>query len=154
MKYSEMNLKSVCAYTAGLFPHDLQHLKRVMSEQERDPLFRNVHEAMKEYERRNIAEYTTADGFRQIAKLLIEQGADPNAKHDIAMLGYTPLMLAIELDEAELVEAMLDSKYHQVNWGDSCVDSSTRQRIDLERLVANWHSKKIAQLLVNRFSNT
>ncbi|EKD4047503.1 ankyrin repeat domain-containing protein [Vibrio parahaemolyticus] len=154
MKYSEMNLKSVRAHSAGLFPHDLQHLKRVMSEQDRDPLFRHVHEAMKEHERLNIAKYTTADGFRQIAKLLIEQGADPNAKHDTAMLGYTPLMLAIELDEAELVEAMLDSKYHQVNWGDTCVDSSTRQRIDLERLIVNWRSKKIAQLLVNRFSNT
>ncbi len=154
MKYSEMNLKSVRAYAAGLFPHDIQHLKRVMTEQDRDPLFRNVHEAVKDNERRNIAKYSTAEGFRDIAKLLIEHGADPNAKHDTAMLGYTPLMLAIELDEAELVEVMLDSKYHQVNWGDTCVDSRTRQRIDLERLIINWRSKKIAQLLVNRFSNT
>ncbi|EHH1094054.1 ankyrin repeat domain-containing protein [Vibrio parahaemolyticus O1:K58] len=152
-KYSEMNLQSVRAHSAGLLPHDLEHLKTVMARQESDPIFRSTYEVVKEIERSNIVRYTTADGFRQIAKLLIEQGADPNAKHDTAMLGYTPLMLAIELDEAELVEAMIDSKHHQVNFGDTCMDSLSRQRVDLDRLIRNWRSKKVYQMLIERFSD-
>lgn len=68
----------------------------------------------------------------------MEQGADPNTKHDTAMLGYTPLMLAIKLDEAELVEAMIDSKHLQANFGDTCMDS---------------RSKKVSKMLTERFSD-
>ncbi|MCG6202825.1 ankyrin repeat domain-containing protein, partial [Psychromonas antarctica] len=126
MKYSEVSLQSIRAHAAGLFPHDIQHLKRVMLEQDSNPLFRNTTEACKEYERKNITKYSTAEDFRKIAKILIQHSADPNAKHDTAMLGYTPLMLAAELDEVELIEAMLDSKHHQVNFADTCVDVSLR----------------------------
>jgi hypothetical protein len=152
IKYSEMSLQSVRAHTAGMLPHDLQHLKRVMLEHDSDPLFRNIHETCKEYEKKNIVKYSTVDGFREIAKILIEYGADPNAKHDTAMLGYTPLMLAAELDEAELIEGMLDSKYYQVDFGDTCVDSRTRQRVAIDELIRNWRSLKVAQMLAVRFN--
>ncbi|MFM2579812.1 ankyrin repeat domain-containing protein [Vibrio fortis] len=153
-KYSDQNLQSYMAHAAGLVPHDKEQLKKVIASNEEAPIFSACEDFGREYIERNLRNLTSIDGLREIAKYLIEKGANPNAKHDTAMLGYTPLMLAIELDEAELVEAMLDSKYHQVNWGDTCVDSSTRQRIDLERLIVNWRSKKIDQLLVNRFSKT
>lgn len=153
MKYSEMNLQSVRAHSAGVLPHDLEHLKAVMSKQERDPLFKSMSEVIKATELSNILKYTTADDFRQIAKLLIEKGADPNAKHNTAMLGYTPLMLAIELDEAELVEAMIESKHHQVNFSDTCMDSHSRQRVDLEQLARNWSSTKVSKMLIDRFSD-
>ncbi|MEZ9537342.1 ankyrin repeat domain-containing protein [Shewanella sp. 10N.286.51.B8] len=152
MKYSEMSLQSARAYGAGLLPHDLQHLKRVMLEQENDPMFCEIIEECKEYGKRNIAKYSTAEGFREIAKLLIEYGANPNAKHDTAMLGYTPLMLAVELDEAELIEGMLDSKHHQVDFGSTCVDSRTRQRVTIDRLIRNWRSLKVGKMLVARFN--
>lgn len=153
MKYSKMNLQSVRAHSAGLLPHDLEHLKTVMVKQESDPVFQSIHEVVKKTEIGNILKYTSADGFRQIAKLLIEEGAEPNAKHDTAMLGYTPLMLAIELDEAELVEAMIESKYHQVNSSDTCMDSQSRQRVDLEQLARNWNSTKVSKMLIDRFSD-
>lgn len=153
MKYSEMNLQSVRAHSAGLLPHDLEHLKAVIERQQSDLRFQCIHQAVKATELNNILKHTTAEGLRQIAKLLIEQGADPNAKHDTAMLGYTPLMLAIELDEVELVEAMIDSKYHQANFGDTCIDSRSRQRVDLEQLIRNWRSKKVSKMLTERFSD-
>lgn len=152
MKYSEMSLQSVRAHTAGMLPHDLNHLRKVMMEQDSTPLFQAIQQVMPELMRDNITKYTTSDGFRQIAKHLIEFGADPNAKHDTAMLGYTPFMLAIELDEAELVEAMMESKHHQINFGDTCVDSLSRQRVDLDRLMRNWNSNKVAQMWLERFS--
>ena len=150
MKYSEVNLQSVRAHAAGMLPHDLNHLRDVMMKQDSDPLFQAIHQVLPELQGESITKYTTADGFRQIAMLLIDSSADPNAKHDTAMLGYTPFMLAIELDEAELVEAMLNSKYYKPNLGDTCVDSLSRQRVDIERLIRNWRSCKVAQLLSER----
>lgn len=147
MKYSKMNLQSVRAHSAGFVPHNLEHLKVMMERQQRDPAFQRVHEVVKQTELSNILKHTTADGFRQIAKLLIEKGADPNAKHDTAMLGYTPFMLAVELDEAELVEAMIGSKHHKVNLNDTCIDSRTHQRVDLERLIKHWGSRSISNIL-------
>ncbi|MCG9658188.1 ankyrin repeat domain-containing protein [Vibrio mediterranei] len=152
MKYSEMNLQSVRAHSAGVLPHELDHLKAVMKRQRSDPTFRMMHELMKEIEMSNILKYTSADGYRQIAKLLIEKGADPNAKHNTAMLGYTPFMLAVELDEAGLVEAMIDSKHHQVNLKDTSIDSRSRQRVDLDRLIRNWSSNKVSKMLIKKHS--
>ncbi|WP_261815833.1 hypothetical protein [Vibrio gallicus] len=63
------------------------------------------------------------------------------------MLGYTPLMLAIELDEAELVEAMIDSKQYQANFQDTCIDSRTGQRVDIERLIREWRASNVAKAL-------
>ncbi|PVZ66786.1 ankyrin repeat domain-containing protein [Pelagibaculum spongiae] len=43
----------------------------------------------------------------QISKLLLERGANPNAVHTSPVNGHTPLMLAVEVNEAELVQIML-----------------------------------------------
>ena len=45
--------------------------------------------------------------MRRIATLLIEAGADVNAEHTAPVKGYTPLMLAAELDEVDLFNKML-----------------------------------------------
>ncbi|MCW7555903.1 ankyrin repeat domain-containing protein [Endozoicomonas gorgoniicola] len=45
----------------------------------------------------------------KIAKLLLQRGANPDAVHTSPLPGYTPLMLAVELDEPELVQLMLQN---------------------------------------------
>ena len=45
--------------------------------------------------------------LRKIASLLINSGADVNAEHASPSEGYTPLMLAAELDESSIFEQML-----------------------------------------------
>ncbi|HFG1562047.1 TPA: ankyrin repeat domain-containing protein [Vibrio cholerae] len=112
-----------------------------------DPSFRLGLDATKNYVRENIARYSTADGFREIAKLLIEHGADVNAKHDTAMHGYTPFMLAVELDEGKLVEAMLKSQRHKPNLSDTCVETQRGQRINISQLIINWSSYKVHSVL-------
>lgn len=47
------------------------------------------------------------DELRKIAVILIKAGADSNAEHRSPLMGFTPLMLATELDEVSLVEKML-----------------------------------------------
>ncbi|MBD8512913.1 ankyrin repeat domain-containing protein [Photobacterium sp. CAU 1568] len=147
LKFSDMNLQSVRAYSAGLMPFELEHLKKAMMEQQNDPVFRLGFNATKGYVRENIVRHSTADCFRAIAKLLIEYGADVNAKHDTAMLGYTPFMLAVELDEAELVEAMLKSQHHKPNLSDTCVETQRGRRINISQLIINWGSYKVHTFL-------
>jgi ankyrin repeat protein len=150
MRYSDMNLQSTRAYSSGGLPHDLVQLKKAMMTQDTNPLFQKIHSVCVKLERENIMRYSTAEGFRQIAKLLIEKGADPNAKHETAMIGYTPLMLAIELDEAELVEAMMESKHYAANLEDTCIDSNTGQRVDIKRIIREWRATNVDKVLSER----
>ncbi|EJL3955275.1 ankyrin repeat domain-containing protein [Vibrio cholerae] len=147
LKFSDMNLQSVRAHSAGLMPFELEQLKKVMMGQMNDPVFRLGLDTTKNYVRENIARHSTADDFREIAKLLIEHGADVNAKHDTAMHGYTPFMLAVELDEAELVEAMLKSQCHKPNLSDTCVEAQRGLRINISQLIINWRSHKVHSVL-------
>jgi ankyrin repeat protein len=55
----------------------------------------------------NINKYLTLDNLYKIADLLLEFKADPNAENFYPIHGYTPLMLAAELNEYELFEKML-----------------------------------------------
>ena len=48
------------------------------------------------------------DELITIARMLIERGADPNATHPSPIDGYTPLMLAVENNEPELIKLMLE----------------------------------------------
>jgi len=52
-------------------------------------------------------QHTSIDNLRIIARILLDHGADPNAEHSSSINGYTPLMLAAELDERSLFELML-----------------------------------------------
>lgn len=70
-----------------------------------------------------------------------------NAKHDTAIYGYTPFMLAVELDEAKLVEAMLKSQCHKPNLSDTCVEAQRGLRINISQLIINWRSHKVHSVL-------
>lgn len=48
------------------------------------------------------------ENMREIANILLDAGASPEAEHDSAIKGYTPLMLAAEFDEAMLFSKMLE----------------------------------------------
>ena len=54
----------------------------------------------------NRKQHTSVAELRRIAQLLIQKGADVNAEHLSPVQGYTPLMLAAELDEADLFQLM------------------------------------------------
>ena len=150
MEYSEMGLQSIRAYSAGILPHDIEHLKKCMKKKESSSIYQNIFSVVNENYKNNMAKYSSADGFREIAKLLIEYGADPNAKHNGAMLDYTPLMFAIELDEADLVEVMMEAKHHKPNLKHTCMIAETRERIGIERIIRHWKSAKVANILSER----
>jgi ankyrin repeat protein len=143
MKYSTKSLQSVRANAAGLFPHDLNHLKQVISKQERDPQFSSIMKMLKNRIQTNIEKYTTANDFREIALFLIEQGANPNARHDTAWHDFTPLMLAGELNEAKLFYLMAKAG-GDIN--DSCLNPQNNQRKSCFEIAAHWRSQSVLEL--------
>jgi hypothetical protein len=88
--------------------------------------------------------------MRRIATLLIKAGADVNAEHTAPVKGYTPLMLATELNETILFNEMLSEG------GDprkSYYCKNTRMDVDCWRIADNFQSSKVLSTLqdIERF---
>jgi len=147
MKYSTLNLQSARAHSTGLLPHDLTQLKRVIAEQEKDPSFKYFAQIAKDAVQINIEEHTTVNDFREIALFLILQGASPNSKSNNKLQGYTPLMMAAELNEDVLFYAMAKAGG---NLNDSCVNPQNNQRFSCFDIARHWRSDKILALYKQR----
>jgi ankyrin repeat protein len=147
-KFSDLNLRSLMANNVGLVPHDKEGLIQYLREKESDATYSSIMDKIKAIEIDSILQNTSIEGFREIAKYLIAQGADVNAKHDMALKGFTPLMLAAELDEAELCEYMLNTK-HKGSIDDTCFDPQTNRRYTVREIAAAWQSKEALKVLNN-----
>jgi hypothetical protein len=147
MKYSNMNLQSIRANSAGLLPHDLQNLKAVLMDMSSDESKRFWQSFVLKHEKENFYKFSTAQGFRDIAKYLIEQGANPNAKHTTAVEDYTPLMLAVELDEVELVDAMIKSAHYPGDLTATCLVREANLRAGIFDIACKWNSLKVLKYL-------
>ncbi|OOE78346.1 hypothetical protein BZG25_12635 [Salinivibrio sp. ML198] len=147
MQYSDLNLQSMRAHGAGIVPHDLEHLKLSVQKMQQDEGFQNIAAAIEKIQQENYIKYSTAQGFRDIAQYLIAEGANPNAKHNTALEGYTPLMLAVELDEVELVHAMLQSTRHKGDLSDTCFYREANLRAGLFEIACKWNAKKVLKSL-------
>ena len=147
-KFSDLSLRSIMAHGIGLVPHDKEGLIQYLREKESDATYSSIMDKIKAIEIESILHNTSIEGFREIAKYLIDQSADVNAKHDTALKGFTPLMLAAELDEAELCEYMLNTK-HKGNIHDTCFDPKTNRRYTVREIAAAWQSKEALKVLNN-----
>ncbi|MCD9554034.1 ankyrin repeat domain-containing protein [Photobacterium carnosum] len=147
-KFSDLNLRSLMANNVGLVPHDKEGLIQYLREKESDATYNSIMDKIKAIEIDSILQNTSIEGFREIAKYLIDQSANVNAKHDMALKGFTPLMLAAELDEAELCEYMLKGN-KQGNIYDTCFDPQTNRRYTVREIAAAWQSKEALKVLTN-----
>ena len=88
------------------------------------------------------------DSFRDIAYLLIQNGANPNIEMKSPIKGYTPLMLAAESNEAEIFEEMLryggkPDKYYK--------HPVTGKKINCFQIAITLGSNKVAGILKNKY---
>ncbi|WP_218996845.1 hypothetical protein [Shewanella algae] len=82
--------------------------------------------------------------MREIATLLISSGADSNITFKSPVNGYTPLMLATELDEVELFKLML------IHGGDpkkTFYCTGQQQHLSCFELASAYQSKAVMRLL-------
>lgn len=97
-----------------------------------DIQYKNIHQNM------NVSE------LRGIASLLINSGTNVNAEHSSPLKGYTPLMLAVELDERSIFEKML------VCGGDikkTYEDPRTGRDISVLEIAKHFRSTDVMQVL-------
>ncbi|KZZ46922.1 hypothetical protein A3759_06155 [Thalassolituus sp. HI0120] len=90
--------------TNGSFGSDLAIQDKVLN----DPLMQESMKAVVE-KTLKLSSQLNENNCLDIAKLLIDAGANVNLEHNTPIKGYTPLMLAVELGLSDLVEAMLES---------------------------------------------
>lgn len=91
-----------------------------------------------------VLEHMDLASMREIATLLINSGADSNITFKSPVNGYTPLMHAAELDEAELFKLML------VHGGDpkkTFYCTGQQQHLSCFELASAYQSKGVMRLL-------
>ena len=143
-QYNDQSLPSAMSYSPGLVPPNKVHLRQFIAQQSIDPHYRKLEQNTRDYQLRSLCKYTSLDELRMIAKVLINNGADTNAKHDSLMLGYTPLMLAEELDEGELFEHMLEAGGDLYS---SCIVASEGRRVSCIRTAKYWKAESVLEVI-------
>ena len=104
MPFTRESLDSLRGNTGGYFGFSLKQQIPAMLKLHNDPLFNEILSHWTENARKKMS----VDDLHEIAKLLLDSGADPNAVQACPLPGYTPLMYAAERDEARVFEMMLD----------------------------------------------
>ncbi|MFD2231359.1 ankyrin repeat domain-containing protein [Alkalimarinus sediminis] len=107
MDITPVVLDSVRRHSQGVCGFTLDHISSHMKNNRKDPLFSKRQSLINEQSTQHIMKHMKIESMLEIAKLLIAAGADVNAEHVSPVNGHTPLMLAAELDEADLFELML-----------------------------------------------
>lgn len=140
-------LDTIRRHSNGLMGATLDEVKRNYEKQLQDPLFQKFtysgHNLMVD----RVKEFMALGNMREIAKLLIHAGADANARHKTAINGFTPLMLAAELDEVELFEAMIQHD------GDPELTSEhpeTGRPLDCRYIAFSHQSNKVLRYLASQ----
>lgn len=146
---NEMNvtpevLDAVRRHSSGLSGFTLKHQENFLNHSNNDELFKECNLLIKKLMTERILEKMTIRSMREIATLLISYGADVNAEHLSPIKGYTPLMLAAELNEQKIIDAML------VAGGDinkKYIDPRTGREISLLDIAKHFNSKNVMQSL-------
>lgn len=112
-RMSDFEFSAFVRETQGSFGLNRQqvtnHLAQSMKNSNAMEIFKELSEVFKEQAHANYESFDLIE-MRKIAKLLINKGANPSSKYDWhGIHGYTPFLLACELNEAELVSHMLDN---------------------------------------------
>jgi len=137
-------LDSLRRETNGMFGATLEGQRKAME-------FAKNDEGMKEIIDQLMDEYCDAmskqmslGNLKDISRLLLEAGANPNAEMTTPLRGYTPLMMAAELDLVDELALMLQC--------DGDLDKSYRClekdiAINSWQVAKNWKSKKVLRLM-------
>jgi ankyrin repeat protein len=102
-----VSLDAIRRYIGAPTGMTLPEVKRWLEKQAANPSFKQIRKAVGK-----ILFNATIKGLdllvlQDMAMLLINRGADPNAEHAHPIKGYTPVMMAVEADEAEIVKALV-----------------------------------------------
>lgn len=137
-------LDSIRRYSQGAFGFSLEDQKTNLEQMKSSPHFQKFRERYIDLMYRRICESMCLEEARKIASLLIRSGADVNAKHSSPIKGYTPLMLAAELNEVDLFEIMLA---HGGDTTKTYFDPKSGREISIKEIASYFDSRDILLLM-------
>ena len=141
-------LDSIRRYSQGAFGFTLEDQMKNLEQMESSALYQQIWERYLDLMYQRICENMNLAEMRRVASLLIKAGADANAEHSSPIKGYTPLMLAAELDEVDLFEIML------VHGGDTAktyVDPKSGRDVSINE-IANYFASRDILLMMSRLA--
>lgn len=103
-------LDTIRRHSNGLMGVSLDQVESAYVKEQQNPLSARLKNSLISLMIERVNKYMTLENMREIALILINAGADANANHKTSIDGFTPLMLAAELDEVDLFIKMLNSK--------------------------------------------
>lgn len=139
-------LDSIRRHSNGSTGFTLDHLKQSTEEWEKHPKFCDYLNICQERHLKRLREKITIDDLRQIARILIEAGSNVNAEHSSPIKGFTPFMLAAELDEKELFKIMLENGG---NLKKTYKQQETSRSISIPEIADYFNSRGVIQVLQN-----
>lgn len=112
-RMSDFEFSAFVRETQGSLGLNRQQMTRYLAQNMKNSnamaILKELFEVFKEQTQANYELFDLSE-MRKIAKLLIDRGANPSARYDWSGIdGYTPFLLACEINEAELVSYMLDN---------------------------------------------
>jgi len=107
MPITDEVLDSIRRYTAGASGFTLEHQRRFLAKFKSNKASSELRSKVWQVMEERLNALASLENMREIAKILLEYGSNPNAEHVSPLKGYTPLMLAAELDEKDLFDLML-----------------------------------------------
>lgn len=143
-------LDSIRRYSQGAFGFTLEDQKKALERIGSSAFSQQARESYIDAMYQRIDENMSLEEMRRIASQLIKAGADVNAEHCSPIKGYTPLMLAAELDEVDLFEIML------VHGGDTAktyIDPKSGREVSINEIAIYFDSRD-TQLLMSRLAST
>lgn len=100
-------LDSIRRHTNGQSGFTLDQQRQSLENLLASGLYKKIQQLGIDLKYKNIHQHMNMGELRSIASLLINRGANVNAEHASPVRGYTPLMLAVELNERAIFERML-----------------------------------------------
>lgn len=153
-RMSDFEFSTFIRDTQGSFGVNRQQVKRYLAQsRESSDAMAILKDVSKFFQEKIQANYELFDlsEMRKIAKLLIDRGANPSARYDWHGIdGYTPFLLACEINEAELVSYMLDnatvySKYDIINT--AYRDRRDGQAVGYERVCKYFKADDVLEVI-------
>lgn len=137
-------LDSIRRYSNGLSGFTMEDQQRALRRVKQTRFYKLAGSQYIDTMCENIHKHMNISSIREIAKILIRSGADVNAEHASPLKGYTPLMLAVEVDERELFELML---IHGGDLKKTYNDPDTEKKVSVYEIAHSFESVGVLQVL-------
>lgn len=137
-------LDSIRRYSNGMSGFTMKHQQRALGQSMQAGLYGFVGTLHNDIMCENIHKHMSIGDMREIAKMLIKSGADVNTEHASPLKGYTPLMLAVEVDERELFELML---IHGGDLKKTYNDPDTEKKVSVYEIAHSFESVGVLEVL-------